>query len=198
MEIKHGAKSLMIDHICLIGKGSMKHQEAQPIYKKLQIQQKKERSVLGNIFRAAITTLKLGSAGAHFETLLPMLNCCDPQIGNIGNSRINFNHILRCLEKSINKHANSWLETPLPYPGLPPHFWSTFDKATPSRTTNQAVVLVARDLEGNVCPIPVATPEIYTKCEAATYDKLGSQMVEAIKESFSPEIFSRCAFKIML
>ena len=70
------AKSLMIDHICLIGKGSVKHQEAQPIYEKVQIQQKKERSVLGNIFRAAITTLKLDSAGTHFKTLLSMLNCC--------------------------------------------------------------------------------------------------------------------------
>ena len=104
----HG-KSLIIDHICLIGKGSVKHQEAQPIYEMLQTQQKKERSVLGNIFRVAITTLKLGSAGAHLEILLSMLNCCGDQIGNIGHSYINFNHILHFLEKSINKHANSWL-----------------------------------------------------------------------------------------
>ena len=155
----------------------------------MQIQQKKQRSVLGKIFRAGITILKLGSAGTHFETLLSMLNCCGAQIGNIGHSRINFNHILHCLEKSINEHASSWLETPLLSTGLPPHFWSAVDKATLSRTTNQAVVLVACDSEGNVCPIPVAAPEIYTKCEAATYDELGSQMVEAIKENFSRDIF---------
>ena len=162
----------------------MKHQETQPIYQKLQIQQKKERSILGNIFRGAITTLKLGSVGTHFETLLSMLNCCGTQIGNIGHSRINFNHILHFLEKSINKHANNWLVTPLPSTGLSPYFWSTVDKATPSLTTNQAVVLVARDSEVSVCPIPVAAPEIYTKCKAATYDKFGSRMVKAIKESF--------------
>ena len=68
--------------------------------------------------------------------------------------------------------------------GLPPHFWSTVDKATPSRTTNQAVAVLARNSEGNVCPIPVDS-------EAATYDELGSQMAEAIKENFSPKIFSR-------
>ena len=191
------AKSLMIDHICLIGKGSVKHQDAQPIYEKLEIQQKKERSDIGNIFHAAITTLKLGLVGTHFETLLSMLNCCGAQIGNTGHSCINFNHILHFLEKSIN-NVNSWLETPLPSAGLPPHFWSTVDKAAPSRTTNQAVALVARYSEGNICLIPVTAPEIYTKCEAATYDELGCQMVEAIKENFSPGIFSRYPFKIML
>lgn len=50
------------------------------------------------------------------------------------------------------------------------------------------MVLVARDSEGNVCPIPVAAPEIYKEFEAATYDELGTQMVEAIKENFSTEI----------
>ena len=62
------AKSLMIDYIYLIGKGSVKDQETQPLYEKLHIQQKKERSVLGNIFRATITTLKLGS-GVHISKL---------------------------------------------------------------------------------------------------------------------------------
>ena len=80
-------------------------------------------------------------------------------------------------------------KAPLLSTGLPSHFWSNVDEANPSRTTNQAAVLAARDSEGSVCPISFAAPEIYTKCEAATYDKLGSQMVEAIKENFSPEIF---------
>ena len=89
----------------------------------------------------------------------------------------------------INKHANSWLESPLPSAGLPPHFWSTVDKAAPSRTTNQAVVLVAHNSEGNVCPIPVAAPEIYTKCEAATYDELGSQMIKQSRKNFHLRYF---------
>ena len=87
---------------------------------------------------------------------------------------------------------------PLLSTGLPSHFWSNVDEATPSCTTNQAAVLAARDSEGSVCPIPVAAPEIYTKCETATYEKLDSQMVEAIKKNVSPEIFSRYPFKIML
>lgn len=107
---------------------------------------------------------------------------------NIGHSRKNFNNILYCLENSINKHVAEWLDTPLPSTGLPPHFWSTVDKATPSRATNQAVVIVARDAECNVCPIPVAAPE---ECEAASYDELGTQMIEAIRENYSPEILSR-------
>jgi len=61
----------------------------------------------------------------------------------------------------------------------------------PSRVSNQAVVIVARDAEGNVCPVPVAALKIYKECEPASYDQLRDQMVEAIKENFSTDIFSR-------
>lgn len=51
---------------------------------------------------------------------------------------------------------------PFPSTLLPPHFWATVDKATPSRTTNQEVVIVAREKSGVPCPIPVAASPVYT------------------------------------
>jgi len=43
-------KSAMIEHICLIGKGSLKHQEAQSIYEKLQAERKKKEPSLEMYF----------------------------------------------------------------------------------------------------------------------------------------------------
>jgi hypothetical protein len=96
-----------------------------------------------------------------------------------------------CLEKVIDEKIRAWLATPLPSTQLPPHFWATTDKATPSRTTNQAVLIVARDSSGTPCPIPVAAPAIYDDFKEDTYDSLARQLLDAISEHFSPEILSR-------
>ena len=63
---------------------------------------KKKTAATRNIFRAAISALKLGAAARHFETLLSFLACCSVEIGNIGHGRNNFNDILYCLEKTVN------------------------------------------------------------------------------------------------
>ena len=104
----------------------------------------KKASAATNIFRGAISDLKLGAAAVHFETLLSLLSCCSVDVGNIGHSRKNFKDILYCLEKTVNRKINTWLNQPLPLTQLPPHIWATVAKATPSRTTNQAVLVVAR------------------------------------------------------
>ena len=72
----------------------------------------------------------------QFETLISFLACCAVDMGSIGHSPNNFNHILYCLEKTVDNRINAWLNTPLPSTLLPPHFWATVDKATPSCTTN--------------------------------------------------------------
>ena len=48
---------------------------------------------------------------------------------------------------------------PLPSNLLPPHFWAIVDKAMQSPTTNQAMVIVARDPRGVPCLISVDSPK---------------------------------------
>jgi hypothetical protein len=69
---------------------------------------KRKTSVTSNIFRAAITDLKLGAAARHFETLITFLACCSVDVGNIGHGRNKFNEVLYCLEKIVNRRINTW------------------------------------------------------------------------------------------
>lgn len=124
-------KNLCIEHVCLIGSGSITHKKAMGEFQKNKKAEKKATTTCGNIFRAAIVDIKLGAAGRNFETLISFLACCGVDVGSIGHSRNNFNHILYCLEKIIDNKVNTWLNTPL-LSTLPPHFWATVDKATPS------------------------------------------------------------------
>lgn len=52
---------------------------------------------------------------------------------------------MQCIEDTIDQRCTTWLSTPLPSTGLPPHFWITIDRATPPRVTNQAILIVGRD-----------------------------------------------------
>ena len=59
---------------------------------------------------------------------------------------------------------------------MPPHFWTTVDKGTPSRITNQAILIIARNNDGKPCPIPVAAPAVYKKLAGAPYGHLAQQI----------------------
>ena len=149
---------------------------------------KRKTTATSNIFRAAIVDLKLGAAARHFETLISFLACCSV---DIGHSRNNFNDILYCLEKTVNRRINVWLNKPLPSTQLPPHIWATVDKGMPSRTTNQAILVEARNETGVPCPIPVDAPGVYKELEQASYDVLAELLIKAIEENFSKEVLSR-------
>ena len=184
-------KKNCIDHLCLIGDGSKVHQSATKAYQRELEMTKRKTTATSNIFRAAIVDLKLGAAARHFETLISFLACCSVDIGDIGHSRNNFNDILYCLEKTVNRRINVWLIKPLPSTQLPPHIWATVDKGTPSRTTNQAILVVARNKTGVPCPIPVDAPGVYKELEQASYDVLAELLIKAIEENFSKEVLSR-------
>lgn len=184
-------KNIYIEHVCLIGTGSITHKKAMKEYENNKQAEKRAAASSGNVFRAAIADVKLCAAGRHFKTLISFLACCGANMGSIGHSRNNFNHILYCLEKIIDKRINTWLNTPLSSTLLPPHFWATTDKATPSRTTNQAVIIVARNNEGVPCPIPVASPPVYSKFQGATYRELAKQLLEGVSQHFSEDVLSR-------
>ena len=87
--------------------------------------------------------------------------------------------------------VESTLNQPLPSTQLPPHIWATVDKGTPSQTTNQAILVVARCQTGVPCPIPVAALSVYTELEQASYDVLAELLLKAIEENFSKEVLSR-------
>jgi hypothetical protein len=95
------------------------------------------------------------------------------------------------LEKVIDGKIKSWLSTPLPSTLLPPHYWVTADKATPSRTTNQAVLIVARSKDGKPCPIPVEAPAVYTEFKEASYDVLAKQILNGISDHFGVHAHSQ-------
>ena len=192
-------KFAILEHFTMIGKGSAIHKKALEEYKIHTTNKQREYNTIKNVFRGAVGVLKLKAAAMNFETMLSLLSTCGVPIGNIGHSRKNFNDIINCLEKAIDEKTSEWLRTPLPSTGMPPHFWSTVDKATPSRETNQAVIIVARDKNGDVCPIPVSAPTVYEKLgEAASYYHLAKQMTDAIKNNFSSEVLTRYTFYYMI
>ena len=80
-----------IDHLCYVGDGSKLHRKTIE-HKKETIN--KKSTVCSNLFRAAITDLKLEAAGKQFETLISFLASCSDDVGSIGHGRNNFNAIL--------------------------------------------------------------------------------------------------------
>ena len=143
-----------------------------------------------NIFRAAIVDLKVGAAASNFKTVISFLSSCSFDVGCIGHGQNIFNDILSCLEKSVNQRINSWLNEPLPSTLLPPHFWSTIDKATPSRMTNQAVLVVARNEAGIPCPFAVSALQVYEEFAPARYDAMAELLIQSIKDNFSKDVLS--------
>jgi hypothetical protein len=187
-------KNSCLEHLCLIGTGSNIHKKAMDEYKRnLQIEQRRSTAAM-NIFRSVIADLKLGAAAQHVETLISLLASCSVNVGRIGHSRKNVKDILYCLEKTVNGRILKWLSTPLPSTMIPPHYWATIDKSTPSRTTNQATLIVARDENGIPNPIPVAAPPVYSEFDVASYEKMAEMLLKVIQDNFSTDLLARlCA-----
>ena len=160
-------------------------------YMKKKEELKRETTACTNLFRAAIADLKLGAAAKHLETVLSLLACCSVDIGKMGHGRNKFNDIIYCPKKIVDEKIKSWLSTPLPSTLLPPHYWVTADKATPSRTTNQAVLIIARSKDGKPCPILVEAPAVYTEFKEASYDVLAKQILNGISDHFGADAHSQ-------
>ena len=107
-------KNSCIDHLCLIGHGSKTHKQAMNEYKKEYKKESRQKQITKNIFRVAVTDVKLGAASKHFGTLLSLLACCDADIGNIGHSRKNMDSMIYCIEKVINRKTAESLSMSLP------------------------------------------------------------------------------------
>ena len=130
-------------------------------------------------------------AQLRVEKLISFLAFCGVNVGQIGHGRNFFNDILYCLEKAVDNRVNTWLKTPVPSTMLPPHFLATVDNATPSRITNQAILVVARNISGVPCPITIAAPKVYTDFQRASYESLADLLVKEIEANLSHEVLSR-------
>jgi hypothetical protein len=143
---------------------------------------KRKTLVTSNIFRAAITDLKLGAAARHFETLITFLACCSVDVGNIGHGRNKFNKVLYCLEKIVNRRINTW------------YFFDVIAsshlgyRGQGDTIPNQAVLVVGRNKTGTPCPIPADAPVVYNQFEQALYGILAKILVDAIENNFSKEV----------
>ena len=74
---------------------------------------------------------------------------------------------------------------------LPPNYWATLDKGTPSRTTNQTVLIVALNQNGTPSPIPVTAPKIYFDFQGSHYSILAKQLINMTENNFSSDILSQ-------
>ena len=86
-------------------------------------------------------------------------------VGNKQQSRKQFNDLLTLVCSTINRKIDRKLCAPLPATGYPPHFFITFDKSTPSRETNQAII-IAPVVDGERVPYFLGAPEVYSVEEA--------------------------------
>ena len=108
-----------LNHLCLIGEGSQRHQTAMIEYKRVRTIKERATTAASNIFRAAIVDLKLGAAAKHFETIISFLPCFSVDVDTIGHGRNNFNDIVYCLQKKIDTRIAEWLRIPLLSSTLP-------------------------------------------------------------------------------
>ncbi len=79
----------------------------------------------------------------------------------------------------ITRQIQSFLSTPMPSTGLPPHFYITADKSTNHRVTNQ-VSMVCPVVDGERKAIPLATRQVYE--DSSGHGGLGDELAEKLFE----------------
>ena len=117
-------------------------------------------AVTQNLVSIAITVVKATSAAIHYETMIAAHAFTGSDVGEFGHGRKQFNEILRCAGVWCNREIAKCLCKPLPSTRLPPHYYVTCDKATPTRLTNQAV-MVCPVINGKREAIAVSSSEVY-------------------------------------
>lgn len=118
---------------------------ARPIEMQFNISEAREKMVVKNLLRAALTVVKIKSAALHYETNIAQLFAAGADVGDFGHSRHMF---------------VKFMSTPLPNSGMHPHFYVTGDKSTNHRTTNQ-VTLICPVVEGQRQAIALNVNRVY-------------------------------------
>ena len=99
----------------------------------------RETRVVVNQIRTALGIVKTKSAAQSYETRIAELQMSGAD-GDFGHDRNQFNDIIKVANVYITKQIQSFLSTPMPSTGLPPHFYITADKSTNHRQSNKSSV----------------------------------------------------------
>ena len=151
-------------------------------------------AVTENLVSIALTVVKAKSAAVHYETMVAAHAFTGSDVGELGHSRKQFNEILRCADVWCNREVSKYLSEPLPSTKLPPHYYVTCDKSTPSRITNQAI-MVCPVIDGQRKAIAVSSSEVYNDAKndidgdvrGATAPELAKMLYDEIAEAYSIE-----------
>ncbi len=151
-------------------------------------------AVTQNLISIALTVVKAKSAAVHYETMVASHAFTGSDVGEFSHSRKQLNDILRCADAWCNREVSKYLCTSLPATKLPPHYYATCDKATPSRITNQAV-MICPIVNGHRQAIAVSSPEVYNNANnevegdvsGATAPELAQMLFDEIKKAYFVE-----------
>lgn len=112
--------------------------------------------------KLVLQTVKTKAAADHYELKLAEYHEEGIDVGNIQHSRKNFPELCAALSKSADNRIDSYLSTPLPSTGVPPHCVVTFDKSTVHRETNQAIMIISSYQGHRECYL-IDAPLVYSK-----------------------------------
>lgn len=147
-------------------------------------------AVTENLIRIALSVVNVKAAALHYETLVASHQLTGSDVGEFSHGRKQFSAILRCANLWINRETAKFLSSPLPSTKLPPHFYVSSDKSTPSRITNHAIMICLM-VDGKRCAIPVNAPEVYTKSDddgdvsGADAKELATNLYKELENAYS-------------
>ena len=122
-------------------------------------------TVIKNQLRTAIGIVKSKAAAVQYEARIAELQASGADVGDFGHSRKLFPSMLSAVCAYIDEKTTTFLSTPLPNTGMPPHFYVTADKSTNHRVTNQ-VTLVCPIVDGVRRGIVLDAAQVYSNSDA--------------------------------
>ena len=188
-------KGAMIKHL-----SSKTHVNATDHMKSVKEGRSREIVVVKNQLRAAIGIVKTKSAAIQYEERIAELQAAGADVGDFGHSRKLFPEMILAVCHYIDQKTSSFLATPLPNTGMPPHFYVTADKSTNHRTTNQ-VTVICPVVNGTRQGIILNAREVYTNSDGTggTGDALAKSIFTDLKNhvGFQKELLLQVQGRVM-
>uniref|UniRef100_A0A1I8GFG7 DUF4371 domain-containing protein n=1 Tax=Macrostomum lignano TaxID=282301 RepID=A0A1I8GFG7_9PLAT len=146
----------------------------------------RNQKVVRNLVRSAAYHIESACAAMHYELTIVLLSESGAEVGNIGHGFQFGRQLWDLLEFCVDRDASRFMREPLPSTGLPPMMCLTCDKSTPTRTTNQAVLILLRDSTGVALAIPAGAPPIYNESMEAGGTALAKLLFQTLRNMDPP------------
>jgi hypothetical protein len=156
-------KSRLLNHI---NDASQTHANATRHARKMIPVNARQLKVIQNQLRTAIGVVQSKSAVIHYETRIAELHNAGADVGDFGHSRVLFPQMTVVACSYIDRETQRFLSTNLPSTGLPPHFYTTADKSTNHRESNQ-VTLACPVVDGKRRGIPLGLTQVYSSSDGS-------------------------------